>query len=216
MIATPTAAPGYLPDVRRFLLQHRFGMEEVVTKLLILSDEFEQLHDTTPIDHLTSRLKSHDSLRAKMARKGLPTDGSAGWDQVRDRVRDVAGVRVVTPFVADVYRVLDLLTQQVDIELLEVEDYVAAPKPNGYRSLHAIVRVPVFLSGGPVPIPVEVQLRTKAMDFWASLEHRIYYKYDREIPHELREGLRDAAEEAARLDATMETIGRQVTALDHR
>jgi putative GTP pyrophosphokinase len=205
---------GLVPDERRFMLQHKFGMDEVVTKLAIMSDEFEHLHDEQPIDHVTSRLKSRDGLRAKMLRKGLPVDGSVTWDEVHRRVHDVAGVRVVTPFVADVYRVFDLLVSQVDLELLVVRDYVANPKPNGYRSLHAIVQVPVFLSEGSVPVPVEVQLRTKAMDFWASLEHQIYYRYHREVPPELLDGLREAAEDAARLDETMASIHQRVRALD--
>jgi putative GTP pyrophosphokinase len=205
---------GLVPDERRFMLQHQFGMDEVVTKLAIMSGEFEHLHDEQPIDHVTSRLKSRDGLRAKLLRKGLPVDGSASWDDVHRRVHDVAGVRVVSPFVADVYRVFDLLVAQVDLELLEVRDYVARPKPNGYRSLHAVIQVPVFLSEGSVPVPVEVQLRTKAMDFWASLEHQIYYKYDREVPRDLLDGLRDAAEDAARLDETMASIHHRVRALD--
>jgi putative GTP pyrophosphokinase len=210
MTEIPVVEHGFLHDERRFMLEHRFGMEEVATKLRIMSDEFALLHDENPIDHVVSRLKTFEGLRDKMVRKGLPVDGSASWDDVRARVHDVAGVRVVCSFVSDVYRVFDLLTSQVDIELVEVRDYIATPKPNGYRSLHAIVRVPVFLSHGPVPMPVEVQVRTKAMDFWASLEHKIFYKYDREVPPALLDGLREAAEDAARLDETMEGLHRQV------
>jgi putative GTP pyrophosphokinase len=213
MTQTLTEPSTFLPDERRFMLQHRFGLEEVVTKLHIMADEFKLLHSEQPIDHVTSRLKSREGLREKMLRKGLPVDGSTSWDAVRDQVRDVSGVRVVCPFVADVYRVFDLLVSQVDITLLASRDYIAHPKPNGYRSLHAIVRVPVFLSEGAVPIPVEVQLRTKAMDFWASLEHQIYYKYDREVPRDLLDGLRDAAEDAARLDTTMAAIHDRVRSL---
>ena len=125
---------------------------------------------------------------------------------MRETITDIAGVRVVCSFVSDVYRVFDLLTSHSDITVYQVKDYISKPKPNGYRSLHLLLEVPVFLSSGPVQTIVEVQLRTIAMDFWASLEHKIYYKYDREVPEELLRGLSDAAEQAGRLDSTMEWL----------
>jgi GTP pyrophosphokinase len=207
---TPIPAEPFLQQVDRFMLEYRFGMQEVVTKLSILTEEFENLHAFKPIDHILARLKTRDGVRSKMLRKGLAVDGSTSWHEVRERLRDIAGVRVVCPFVSDCYLVAHLLTDQADIELLEQRDYIAAPKSNGYRSLHLIVRVPVFLSGGPVLIPVEVQIRTKAMDFWASLEHQIYYKYEAAVPPGLLAELHAAAEDAARLDQTMESIDRTV------
>ncbi|WP_340537271.1 GTP pyrophosphokinase [Nocardioides sp. GXZ039] len=204
----------FLEDLRRFLLFHKFGMEEVVTKLSILRDEFANLHDENPIEHLSSRLKSPEGLRDKMMRKGLPVDGSATWEEVQERVCDVAGVRVVCSFVSDVVRVFELLAKHVDIEVVEVRDYISEPKPNGYRSLHAIVRVPVFLSDGSMPIPVEVQFRTIAMDFWASLEHKIYYKYQRDVPDDLLAGLREAADNAASLDTKMERLRQEIRGLE--
>ena len=198
-------------DFRRFMLEHRFGMDEVVTKLQILRDEFAHLHDHNPIESVSSRLKSPESLLEKIERKGLRLEDSPSFEEVRERVTDIAGVRVVCSFCSDVLPGLRRCSpSQVDITVLEVRDYIARPKPNGYRSLHALVQVPVFLSGGPVPVTVEVQLRTIAMDFWASLEHKIYYKYRREVPEELLAGLREAAETAAELDATMERLHDQV------
>jgi putative GTP pyrophosphokinase len=201
-------------EFRRFLLEHKFGMDEVVTKLSILRDEFAHLHDYNPIETVSSRLKTHESLVEKIQRKGIDLDGPAAYDEVRRRVTDIAGVRVTCSFVSDVYQVFDLLTAQQDVRTVEVRDYIAQPKQNGYRSLHVLVEVPVFLSGGVVPVVVEVQLRTVAMDFWASLEHKIYYKYRREIPTELLDGLREAAETAFTLDTTMERLHQEVRGLD--
>lgn len=201
-------------DFRRFMLEHRFGMDEIVTKLNILRDEFTHLHDYNPIESVSSRLKSPPSLVDKLHRKGLELDDSPSFDQIRSVITDIAGVRVVCSFVSDVYRVFDMLVEQQDISTVEVRDYIARPKPNGYRSLHALVEVPVFLSEGPVPVLVEVQFRTIAMDFWASLEHKIYYKYRREVPAELLDGLHEAAETAYALDATMERLHEEVRGLD--
>jgi len=201
-------------DFRRFMLEHRFGMDEIVTKLNILRDEFTHLHDYNPIESVSCRLKSPESLVEKLGRKGLELDERPSFDRIRAVITDIAGVRVVCSFVSDVYRVFDMLVEQQDVRTVEVRDYIAHPKPNGYRSLHALVEVPVFLSEGPVPVLVEVQFRTIAMDFWASLEHKIYYKYRRDVPAELLEGLHDAAETAYALDATMERLHEEVRGLD--
>lgn len=189
-------------EFQRFLLEYQFGLREVETKLGILRDEFQQMHDYNPIEHVSSRVKSADSLVDKVVRKGVePT-----FEAIRARVTDVAGIRVTTSFTKDAYRLFDLLTQQDDITVRTVKDYIARPKPNGYQSLHAIVEVPVFLSTGRVPVPVEVQFRTIAMDFWASLEHKIYYKYAGAVPDGLVAELKDAADSAAELDARMERL----------
>ena len=210
MTDAPVTPPG--EDFRRFMLEHRFGMDEIVTKLNILRDEFAHLHDYNPIETVSSRLKSPESLLEKIQRKGLRLEDSPSFDAIRERVTDIAGVRVVCSFTTDVHRVFDLLMSQVDVTVIEVRDYIADPKPNGYRSLHALVSVPVFLSGGAVPVTVEVQLRTIAMDFWASLEHKIYYKYRRDVPAELLDGLRAAADTAYSLDATMQRLHLDVQA----
>lgn len=201
-------------DFRRFMLEHRFGMDEVVTKLSILRDEFLHLHDYNPIESISSRLKAPESLLEKIQRKGLDLDAHPSFDEVRERVVDIAGVRVVCSFTSDVYRVFDVLAHQPDVRVVEVRDYILEPKPNGYRSLHALVEVPVFLSEGTHPVVVEVQFRTIAMDFWASLEHKIYYKYRRDVPEELLAGLREAAETARTLDADMERLHEEVHGLD--
>lgn len=193
-------------EFQRFLLEYRFGLQEVETKITILRDEFELMHDYNPIEHVSSRVKTPDSLAEKVARRGIQPDFPA----IRQHITDVAGIRVTCSFVADSYRLFDLLTAQDDITVRAVKDYIAAPKSNGYKSLHAIVEVPVFLSNGRVDVPVEVQFRTIAMDFWASLEHKIYYKYDKQVPGRLLDSLRDAAATAAELDERMERLHREV------
>jgi putative GTP pyrophosphokinase len=193
-------------ETERFMMRYKFGMDEVITKLTILREEFNQAHDYNPIEHISSRLKSLESVVAKMERKGV----APSFDAIGDTITDIAGVRVTCSFVSDAYRIFELLTAQPDLRLLTVKDYIANPKPNGYQSLHAIVEVPVFLSTGEHPVAVEVQIRTIAMDFWASLEHKIYYKYDRQVPAALLEQLTDAARTASELDGRMESLHRQV------
>jgi putative GTP pyrophosphokinase len=193
-------------EFQRFLLEYRFGLQEVETKITILRDEFQLMHDYNPIEHVSSRVKTPDSLAEKVARRGIDQD----FETIRAHITDIAGIRVTCSFVADAYRLFDLLTAQDDITVRAVKDYIARPKDNGYKSLHAIVEVPVFLSSGRVDVPVEVQFRTIAMDFWASLEHKIYYKYDRQVPSHLLDSLRDAADTAAELDVRMERLHREV------
>ncbi|MBC7630757.1 MAG: GTP pyrophosphokinase family protein [Flavobacterium sp.] len=193
-------------DFTRFMMRYKFGMEEIVTKLSILRDEFTHLHENNPIENVSSRLKNPDSIIEKMARKG--TDPT--FVSIEKTITDIAGVRVTCSFVSDVYTLFDLLTGQSDVHIVDVRDYIATPKSNGYRSLHALIEVPVFLSDGQVPVLVEVQLRTIAMDFWASLEHKIHYKYQQDVPQSLLDGLRDAAETAGELDATMERLHTEV------
>jgi putative GTP pyrophosphokinase len=193
-------------DFTRFMMRYKFGMEEIVTKLSILRDEFEHLHETNPIENVSSRLKNPDSILEKMGRK----ECESTFESIAEKITDIAGVRVTCSFVSDVYHVFDMLTSQSDVVIVEVRDYITTPKPNGYRSLHALVEVPVYLSDGEVPVLVEVQLRTIAMDFWASLEHKIHYKYREDVPQALLDGLKDAADTATELDATMERLHTEV------
>jgi putative GTP pyrophosphokinase len=197
-------------DFRRLMMTYKFGIDEVMTKITVLRDEFRHVHDDNPIEHLGSRLKSLDSIVAKARRKGIPLTP----DAVREQMFDIAGVRVTCAFVSDIYRVRDLLVGQRDLTVLEERDYIARPKANGYKSLHLIVKVPVFLSDGVEDVVVEIQLRTIAMDFWASLEHKIYYKYQRDVPQHLTDALKLAADVAATLDTTMERIHDEVRGLD--
>src|SRR5690606_26016764 len=138
------------------------------------------------------------------------------FDRIREEITDIAGVRVTCSFIADVYRLFDLLTAQDDVTVRIVKDYIKNPKPNGYKSLHAIIEVPVFLSTGPLSVPVEVQFRTIAMDFWASLEHKIYYKFANQVPAHLVDSLADAADAAAELDLRMERLHREAHGVPRR
>lgn len=192
--------------LQQFLLEYEFALREIETKISILRDEFQHMHDYNPIEHVSSRVKSVDSIIAKVSRRGLATE----LEVIREHITDVAGVRVTCSFVNDAYRLFDLLTEQDDVTVRIVKDYIARPKPNGYKSLHAIVDVPVYLSTGKINVPVEIQFRTIAMDFWASLEHKIYYKYDSNVPAQLLTELKDAADTAAALDARMEQLHREL------
>lgn len=190
----------------RFMLNYQFAMDEIMTKINILKTEFEHLHDYSPIEHVSARLKSPESLLAKAKRRDLPLS----FEALSENILDVAGVRIVCSFISDAYWVAKMITSQPDITVVTIKDYIADPKPNGYKSLHVIVKVPIFLSESVQNIHVELQIRTVAMDFWASLEHKIYYKYDKEIPAELLAELQEAAGVANRLDSTMERIHNDV------
>lgn len=193
-------------ETERLLMEHRFAVEEVLTKVNILREEFLHLHRYNPIEHVGSRVKTLPSILNKAARKGCdPT-----MNCIREHIHDIAGVRITCSFIADTYQILDALASQDDVRVLEIKDYIKKPKPSGYKSLHAIVEIPVFLSTGPVPVKVELQIRTIAMDFWASLEHKIFYKYRGDVPDHLVEELRDAAATAAQLDSRMERLHAEV------
>lgn len=193
-------------ELSQLLMEHQFGVDELLTKVTILREEFMHLRQYNPIEHVTSRVKSVESLLAKIERKGV----AATAQGIREQITDIAGVRITCSFIEDTYVVLEALLAQDDVRVIEVKDYIAHPKPNGYKSIHAIIEIPVFLSTGAVPVTVELQIRTIAMDFWASLEHKIFYKYDGEVPDHLAESLSDAAAIAERLDRQMEDLHREV------
>lgn len=193
-------------DFSRLLMEHRFVVDELLTKISILRQESSHTHSYNPIEHITSRVKSPQSLLEKVTRRQLPLD----IDVIRTAITDIAGIRITCSFIADTYHVLDLLTSQDDVRIVEIKDYIAHPKPNGYKSLHAILEVPVFLNGGPTPVICEVQIRTIAMDFWASLEHKIHYKFAGEVPDRLIEELTQTAEVASQLDRRMEQLHAEV------
>ena len=193
-------------DFSRMLMEYQFAINEVLTKVEILRQEFTHLYRYNPIEHVSSRVKTPESLAQKLVRKGVKMSS----ESVANNIYDVAGVRITCSFIGDCYRVMSALTSQDDIEVVEVKDYIKHPKKNGYKSLHVIVRIPIFLSTGAKKIPVELQIRTIAMDFWAALEHKIFYKYDREVPEHLTEELFNAAVVADQLDQRMERLHKSV------
>lgn len=205
----PTDLQAIRTELTRFMMSYKFANDEMMTKVNILKEEFSAIHDYSPIDHVTHRLKSPEGILNKANRKGYPLN----LEGIRENIQDIAGIRITCSFVSDTYRVLEMLTSQRDIEVLQVKDYIAAPKPNGYRSLHLIAAIPVFMSDRVQPVTVEVQIRTVAMDFWASLEHKIFYKYAGAVPAALVGELKQAAEVANRLDIDMERLHAQVVSL---
>lgn len=206
----PTAAIAFArkarEDFTRFMMEYQFAADEVMTKVTILREEFLHLHRYNPIEHVKSRVKSPESILDKVVKRGL----DPSFDSIRAHITDIAGIRITCSFTTDTYRIHDALTSQDDVRVIKVKDYIASPKPNGYKSLHAIIEVPVFLSTGAVPVAVEVQIRTIAMDFWASLEHKIFYKYAGAVPAHLAADLAEAAAIAERLDHRMEQLHAEV------
>lgn len=178
------------------------GIKEIRTKLEILDEEFKSKFSYNPIHNIESRLKTVPSIINKIKSKGL----EVSIDSITANITDIAGIRVICNYIDDIYRVAEMLTAQDDVTLLRVRDYIKNPKPSGYKSLHLIVEVPVFLSTGPVPMPVEIQLRTIAMDFWASLEHKLKYKTNNAVDNDLRERLKKCADEIYILDNEMQDI----------
>jgi putative GTP pyrophosphokinase len=189
-------------EVGQLLMPYRFALEEMLTKINILREELSFRPDGSPIEHVSSRLKSIDSIRMKASRIGCEFTPEA----ITHQIFDIAGIRIVCSFLEDAYWVLSMLTSQPDLKVIEIKDYIANPKPNGYRSLHAIVQIPVFLSDSIRDVCVELQVRTVAMDFWASVEHKIYYKFREEIPLSLGDELAEAASVAHELDQRMSDL----------
>ncbi|NLZ49510.1 MAG: GTP pyrophosphokinase family protein [Clostridiales bacterium] len=194
-------------ELTRFMMSYKFGLEEVNTKINILQQEFQYIHDYNPIEHVKSRIKTPESILKKVYRKGLELSLSS----IKENIQDIAGIRIICSFVSDIYKLSEMLQSQKDIKVLAIKDYIKNPKPNGYQSLHLILQVPVFMSDRMEEVCVEVQIRTIGMDFWASLEHKIYYKYNKKVPEKLLQDLKEAAETVNQLDHKMERINREVT-----
>lgn len=197
------------PGFDEFIHEYNAAIKAVDTKIEILSEDFAVRHDYNPIHHIEKRLKSPQGIEDKLRR--LQCDVSI--PSARENILDIAGIRVVCNFVEDVYEVAHMLTSQNDIRVNTCKDYIANPKPNGYRSLHLSLMVPVFLLDGCLEVPVEVQIRTVAMDFWASLEHQLRYKKDKEIPARIDIELKACAEVSATLDKRMQKIFNELNKL---
>ena len=199
---------GVVQKYKRLMAYYRCAMMEVETKFNVLNEEFSLRYDRNPINGIKSRLKRLDSIQEKLHRKQLPFD----MQTIETHIHDVAGVRVVCAFVEDVYLLAEALLKQDDVMLIEKKDYIANPKPNGYRSLHLIVTVPIFLEHEKRVMQVEIQLRTIAMDFWASLEHQLRYKKDFVFTEEMAQELRDCAELSAQVELRMDSLRERLAA----
>lgn len=163
-------------DLNEMLMMYRCAIREISTKLEVINEEFQVKRKRNPIEYMKSRVKTPDSIFKKLERRGL----EVSLESARENLNDIAGIRVVCSFVDDIYTLADMLIRQDDITLIEKKDYIKNPKKNGYRSLHIVLEVPVFFSDHIERMRVEVQIRTIAMDFWASIEHKLYYKKDLE------------------------------------
>ena len=190
----------------RLMMEYRAAIMEVETKLKVLNEEFSQEYNRNPFESIKSRLKSPSSIFEKLARKGFPVT----VESIRENLTDVAGVRVICSFPDDIYRLAELFTSQDDIFLVREKDYIKAPKPNGYRSLHLILNVPIFLSDKKEYMKVELQFRTIAMDFWASLEHKLKYKKDVGDADEIVRQLKACADSIEELDYQMQEIRNKI------
>lgn len=199
-------------DVTRVMMMYQFALNELETKIEILKEEFQLLHDYNPIEHTKSRVKSFDSIIGKIQRKGLPFS----LESIRSGITDVAGIRITCSFISDIYHIQEMLEKHFDVEIYEAKDYIKNPKPNGYRSLHLIAGVPVVMTTGREMVCVEIQIRTIAMDFWASLEHKIFYKYDEDVPTHLIHELKQAADAANVLDKQMERLHKEITIIKEK
>ncbi len=190
--------------LRELLSYYRSAMMEVETKFRVLDEQFSLSYDRNPIESISSRLKSIDQIYDKARRKGI----AINLGEIEKNIYDIAGVRVVCPFGKDIYMLRDSILMHDDVTLFEERDYIKNPKASGYRSLHLIVEVPIYLDKGKRQMKVEIQLRTMAMDQWASLEHRLMYKKDipDDIAGELRKKLLECAELNRELDKTMQDI----------
>ena len=187
-------------------LYNRCAIKEIQTKLEILNDELAMKTKRNPIESISSRVKNPQSIIEKMARKGFPLTVESVWENLND----VAGVRVICSFIEDIYDVAAMFMKQDDIEVIEIKDYIKNPKPNGYRSLHLIVQVPIFLSDKALPMRVEVQIRTIAMDFWASLEHQLKYKKGIPNAEVISAELKECAETINQTDRKMQEIYHEI------
>lgn len=198
--------PASFCQVKEMTMLYSCAMREICTKLENLSQEFEINKSRNPIQHITHRLKKRESIRKKMLQRNLPLE----YEIMRDEITDIGGIRVICSYITDIYAIADMLKQQDDLLIVREKDYIANPKPNGYRSYHLIVAIPIFLSSDKHIIPVEIQMRTIAMDFWASLEHKLKYKKDVENTDEIERLLKNCADSIEDLDYQMQEIRNKI------
>ena len=196
----------YSTPYKQLMSYYQCAIMEVETKFNVLNEEMSMQYDRNPIESIKSRLKSPESIMDKIQRKDLPLT----VDAIEDNINDIAGVRVICSFQSDIYALAEAFLKQDDIRLIAKKDYIQMPKDNGYRSLHLIVEIPIFLHSEKKLMKVEVQFRTISMDWWASLEHKICYKKNVPGYEQIYRDLRDCADIGASLDERMELIQRRV------
>ncbi|MCI6811127.1 MAG: GTP pyrophosphokinase family protein [Lachnospiraceae bacterium] len=194
------------------ILVYNSALKEIGTKLEILNDEFQHVHRYNPIEHIKSRIKSSESIVKKLKRNGYEST----IQNMVDYVNDIAGIRVICSFTSDIYRIAEMISNQNDIKIITIKDYIKNPKPSGYKSYHMLVTVPIYLSDRIVHAKVEIQIRTVAMDFWASLEHKINYKFEGNVPQHIKDELVDCSIMVSALDRKMLSLNEQIQDMAER
>ncbi|MFV0363360.1 MAG: GTP pyrophosphokinase family protein [Suipraeoptans sp.] len=191
---------------KTIMFLYKAALKEVETKLDILNDEFQYVHQYNPIEHIKTRIKSAESIVKKLKRYGY----ESSIENMVQYINDIAGVRLICSFTSDIYVLAEMIGKQSDLKVISIKDYIKHPKESGYKSYHMLVTVPIFLSDSIVDTKVEIQIRTIAMDFWASLEHKIYYKFEGNAPVHISKELRECAEMIANLDDKMLTLNNEI------
>ena len=205
----PAGFPTSIHQIREMTMLYSCAMREICTKFENLSQEFELNKARNPIQHINHRLKGLESIRNKMIQRNLPLE----YEVMRDEITDIGGIRVICSYINDIYALAKMLKKQDDLLIVREKDYIANPKANGYRSYHMIVAIPIFLSSEKQIIPVEIQMRTIAMDFWASLEHQLRYKTAADVPDSIRQRLTNIAGDIFHADHEMQQIYEEIRAI---
>ena len=188
------------------MLIYRSALKQMETKLEILNEEFQRVHKYNPIEHIKSRVKTSESIVKKLRRNGY--EGTL--ENMVKHCNDIAGIRIICSFTSDIYRIADMIHNQGDVKVLAIKDYLTEPKSSGYKSYHMIVMIPVYLSDKIIDTKVEIQIRTIAMDFWASLEHKIQYKFTGDVPEHINTALRECADMVTQLDSRMLELNNEI------
>lgn len=205
----------YYEDVdswETLMFLYNAALKEISTKIDILNDEFQHVHHYNPIEHIKSRIKTPESIVKKLKKNGYE---SSVKNMVK-YVNDIAGIRIICSFTSDIYLIADMIAKQGDLKIISLKDYIKRPKESGYQSYHMLVAVPIYLSGSFVDTIVEIQIRTVAQDFWASLEHKIYYKFEGNAPDYISQELQECSKIAAQLDARMLSLNKTIQELTER
>ena len=193
-------------DWETVIFLYKSALKQINTKIDILNDEFQQRHKYNPIEHIKSGIKTPESIVKKLKRHGYEST----IDNMVRYVNDIAGIRITCSFTSDMYLIADMISKQSDITILSIKDYMKYPKESGYRSYHMIVSVPVFLSDGVIETKVEIQIRTVAQDFWATLEHKMHYKFEGNGPESITRELKECAKYIADLDERMQELNNEI------
>ncbi len=182
------------------------ALRQIETRMEVLNEEFQHVHQYNPIEHIKARIKTPESIVKKLKRHGYEST----IDNMVQHINDIAGIRIICSFTSDIYRIAEMITEQRDINIVAIKDYITFPKASGYKSYHMIVTVPVYLSDRTIDTKVEIQIRTVAMDFWASLEHKIHYKFEGDAPEHIKSELIECAKMVSDLDARMLSLNEEI------